>query len=580
MAGSGETGGTLSAVTTAVPGGRLSGVLTGVALGVGSLVVGGYLLPSWLLLGCGVVVAAVGSVLLASRRWVAAFDRLFGRRCTTPVWLLLSVGVVSALSLALYRIGQLAYDTAVWTGVLGVSISILVTTALSSRRGSVGRSRYRLPAWTLVVGLGATGCVAWGFVRTGSPTGAVFFAAFAVFFLYVWFVVPLAIYQRNGTDEAPPPVEPYPTVSVIVPAYNEEGYVGRCIDHVLASDYPEERREVLVVDDGSTDGTYEEAVRRAGPGVTVHSKPNGGKHEALNDGLERTTGDVVVIVDADSFVEPDALSNVVGTFQAAPETGGLASDVRVRNRRDGVTRLQTLEYVLGINTFRRAFDVFGAVPVVPGCLGAFRREALADAGGYDGDTLTEDFDVTVKVLKAGWDVRQTPGTVWTEAPYSWRDLYRQRLRWNRGNVEVLLKHRDVFFGDGTRYLHRLVFPFYLLTLLLVPFVSVAVLAAVGVSLASGHAAAVAGMLAYFLFLGCLLSVLALRLTGESVRLVPYFVPLVTVYPLFQAGVIAMSVLDVLRNADRRWASVSRWAQEATADRASPDGDASGGGSRH
>lgn len=550
------------------------GVTTAFALGVGSLLVGQYLLSSWLLLSCGAIIGSVGIILLASRRWRATFDRLFGYRCTAPVWLLISVGIVSATSSILYYIGELTYDTAVWAGVLSVSFSLLIVTTLANWSETISRSQYQLPAWMLVLGFSAAIFITWAFVRTGSLFGAVFFVAFVSFFFYIWFVVPLAVYHRNTADETTALVEPYPTVSVLIPAYNEEGYVGRCIDHVLAADYPEECYEVFVVDDGSTDGTYEEAMRRAGPRVTVHSKSNGGKHEALNYALERTTGEIVAIVDADSLIEPDALSNVVSPFQTDPSIGGVASDVKVRNRRDGVTRLQTLEYILGINTFRRAFDLFNAIPVIPGCLGAFRREALVDAGGYDDDTLTEDFDVTIKLLKAGWNVTQSGGIVWTEAPYSWRDLYRQRLRWNRGNIEVLLKHWDVFATDRSRYLHRLVFPFRLLSLLLAPFVSLAVLVAIGMSLLNGNAAAVAGMLTYFLLVGSLLSLFALRLEGESAMLVPYFAPLVTVYPLFQAGVCVMSVVSILRSRDRRWASVSRWAQESTLQRPAHDSDSS------
>ncbi|MFC5970157.1 glycosyltransferase [Halomarina salina] len=528
-----------------------------------SALVGGYLLPSWLLLSCGAITLVVGAVLLASRRWGPTFDRVFGLR--VPLWLCGAGGIVVVLSTVLHDAHALTVDSAFWVVVVGVSASTVLTT-LAFQRAAASGTGPRLPLWVGVVSIAAVGVVAWLTSSTGAVFAAVFFASFATFFLYLWFVVPLAVYQHRSEQATLGPTESLPTVSVLVPAYNEEGYVGRCIDHLLDSDYPAEKFEVLVVDDGSTDGTFEEARAYAGGQVTVHSTVNEGKHAALNYGLERTDGDIVVVVDADSFVQEDALSSAVATFQDE-EVGGVASDVRVVNRRNGVSRIQTLEYILGINTFRRAFDFFGAIPVVPGCLGAFRREALVEAGGYDGDTLTEDFDLTIKVLRAGWTVKHTTAKVWTEAPYSWRDLYRQRLRWNRGNLEVLWKHRDVFVSDDTRYLHRFVFPFYVLTMLLAPLVGVLMLVAVTVGLLSGNGSEIAGMLAFFAFVGSLVTVLALRLEGESLRLVPYALPLVVAYPLFQAVVIAMSAVYTLSDTDRDWASVKRMAQDQTADRA-------------
>ena len=540
------------------------GAVTALALVVCSVVVGGYLLPSGLLLGCGALTVVVGTALLASRRWRSTFDRVFGYRM--PLWLCGAGGIVVVLSLVLSNDHVLTLDNAFWVVVSGVSGSILLTT-LAGQRATARDTRLRLPLWLGVGSVAVVGAVAWLMSSTGTVFASVFFASFATFFVYLWFIVPLAVYQHRANVPTLDTTGPLPTVTVLVPAYNEEGYVGRCIDHVLASDYPAEKFEVLVVDDGSTDGTFEEARTRAGPQVTVHSEVNEGKHAALNYGLDHTDGDIVVVVDADSFVQRDALSSVVATFQGDGDAGGVASDVRVVNRRNGVSRLQALEYILGINTFRRAFDFFGAIPVVPGCLGAFRREALVDACGYDDDTLTEDFDVTIKVLRAGWTVRHTAAKVWTEAPYSWRDLYRQRLRWNRGNLEVLWKHRDVFVEDETRYLHRLVFPFYLLTMLLAPIVGVLALVAVALSLLSGNAGEIAGMVAFFAVVGGLLTVLALRLEGESLRLLPYAVPLVVVYPLFQAVVIAMSVVYVVTGTEPNWASVRRMAQDQSAERA-------------
>nr|WP_305794455.1 glycosyltransferase family 2 protein [Halomarina rubra] len=448
--------------------------------------------------------------------------------------------------------------------VVGVSASVFITTGASAVGHRLEPVSLTLWIVTLIAGAlaGSTLAGLW----TGEAGSPLFLAAFVVFFVYVWFVVPLAVYQRYTTTDDAYSETSLPTVSVIVPAYNEEGYVGRCIDHILASEYPSEKLDVLVVDDGSTDGTLTEAREHAGTAARVHTRPNSGKHAALNYGLEATTGEIVIIIDADSFVEPSALARIVTSFGTDSRVGGIASDVRVVNRQNSVSRLQTLEYVLGINTYRRAFDYFSAIPVVPGCLGAFRREALLEVGGYDNDTLTEDFDVTIKLLKAGWTIRHSSARVWTEAPYSWRDLYRQRVRWNRGNLEVLQKHADVFASDASRYLHRLVFPFRLGTMLLAPVVAVGVTIAVGLSVLTGNLETVAGMVTYFALVGTFLATLAIRLEGESLRLVPYAIPLVVAYPLFQAVVIAVSIAYTLSSHDRKWANVKRLAQDPVAER--------------
>lgn len=123
--------------------------------------------------------------------------------------------------------------------------------------------------------------------------------------------------------------------------------------------------------------------------------------------------------------------------------------MKVGNRGSFITNLQALEYVVGINTFRQAFDHVGLVSVVPGCLGAFRRETLEAVEGYSPDTLTEDFDLTVEILKRGQAVHMSEGVVYTAAPTTWRGLYRQRLRWFRGHVQTLLKHANVFGDPGT-----------------------------------------------------------------------------------------------------------------------------------
>jgi cellulose synthase/poly-beta-1,6-N-acetylglucosamine synthase-like glycosyltransferase len=536
------------------------GVLTGTIVSGASIAIGLYVLPVWLIALCVGMVVIAGGVLLASQRWSDAFDRLFAFSLDLPGWVVLSPIVCVALTLTVAQFVSLPPRALASAVLLGASISVSLT-AFSQDSDSNLIQRFRAPIWVLVIAATVVGTACAILVWSDSILTVTFFLALTVFFAYVGGIIPLATFHKSSQKKNKKAHSPYPQLSVLIPAYNEEGYVGRCIDAVIASDYPKEKFEIVVIDDGSEDGTYDEAKQRESvPNVSVHQKSNGGKHDALNYGLSHSSGDLVVVIDADSFIEKDALSLVAGAFQSNPEVGAIAGNVKVLNRESSITKLQTLEYILGINTFRRAFDFFGAIPVVPGCLGGFRREALEKVGGYEGDTLTEDFDVTLQILKEGWTVRQTSGTVWTEAPFSWKDLYRQRLRWNRGNLDVMFKHADVFANDDSKYVHRLVFPFRLVSMFLAPIASVAVIAAIALGLASGAYVTVVTMLGYFLVVGLILTALVLLMEGESLRLVPYAIPMAVVYRYFQSFSIGAAWLSFFKDSDQGWGSVRREAQ--------------------
>src|SRR5205085_6112923 len=170
---------------------------------------------------------------------------------------------------------------------------------------------------------------------------------------------------------------------------------------ILASNW--DKLEVIVLDDGSQDHTAQ-VVREAfadEPRVTLMSFENGGKARALNRGLARASGDVVVALDADTLFPPDTLARLARWF-ADPAIGAVAGNAIVGNRRNLITRWQALEYVTAQNLERRALAALGAVTVVPGAVGAWRRSALAELGGYPADTLAEDQDLTLAMQRAGW----------------------------------------------------------------------------------------------------------------------------------------------------------------------------------
>ncbi len=227
-------------------------------------------------------------------------------------------------------------------------------------------------------------------------------------------------------------------VSVIVPAWNErEGIVGT-VKSLVASTH---EVEVVVVDDASTDGTAAAVIDLKLPGVRVVRVPKGGKSAALNTGIALSSNPIVVMVDADTVVEPEAVHRLVQPF-ADPAVGAVAGNVKVGNRRRMVARWQHIEYVIGFNLDRRLYERFDCIPTVPGALGGFRKAAVQAAGGVTDDTLAEDTDLTIALHRAGWKVVFTEDArSWTEAPATISQLWRQRYRWSYGTMQALWKHR-------------------------------------------------------------------------------------------------------------------------------------------
>lgn len=237
-----------------------------------------------------------------------------------------------------------------------------------------------------------------------------------------------------------------PRVSVLIAAFNEETVIARTVDAVLRSDYPD--FEVIVVDDGSTDHTSRVMWERFGddPRVRLIRKENGGKASALNLGLTAVTGEIIVGIDADTIFMPQTIQMLARHFQD-PEVGAVAGNVKVGNPVNLLTRWQSLEYITGQNFDRRAFDYLNCITVVPGAVGAWRMSALFDAGGYLGDTLAEDTDLTYRVRRMGARIRtESRALAYTEAPENLADFSKQRFRWSFGTLQCLWKHRDAMLN--------------------------------------------------------------------------------------------------------------------------------------
>jgi cellulose synthase/poly-beta-1,6-N-acetylglucosamine synthase-like glycosyltransferase/spore germination protein YaaH/peptidoglycan/xylan/chitin deacetylase (PgdA/CDA1 family) len=270
------------------------------------------------------------------------------------------------------------------------------------------------------------------------------------------FIGTAAIYDRVREKMLGRPAEVAsykPKVAVLIPAYNEEKVIERTIRAALNNNYP--NLLVIVIDDGSKDRTLEVArtafaAEVAEGRVIILGKPNSGKAEALNYGIEHIgDAELFVGIDADTIIAWDAISRLVPHF-INPRVGAMAGNAKVGNRVNLWTRWQALEYITSQNFERRALDVLGAVSVVPGAIGAWRVSAVREAGGYHIDTVAEDADLTMALLRRGYRVEyEDMALAYTEAPTNANGLMRQRFRWSFGILQAVYKHRGVFARKGT-----------------------------------------------------------------------------------------------------------------------------------
>jgi poly-beta-1,6-N-acetyl-D-glucosamine synthase len=248
------------------------------------------------------------------------------------------------------------------------------------------------------------------------------------------------------SDRHEPDDEFHPPVSILVPAYNEGVMIEPAVRALLRMDYPV--YEIIVLDDGSTDDTYERALafegQWGGATVRVIRKSNSGKAATLNYGVQIAHFHYVLCMDGDSKITEDTLRRAVRHFRQ-PEVAAVAGNVKVVNRNSFWARVQALEYIEGLNMARRAQGFMRAVNIIPGPLGLFRRDVMIQVGGYDTDTYAEDADLTLKILAQGWRiVYEDRAVAWTEAPETLQALIKQRYRWTRGILQALRKRKHMF----------------------------------------------------------------------------------------------------------------------------------------
>jgi len=381
--------------------------------------------------------------------------------------------------------------------------------------------------------------------------------ALTVEFFSNFLALPLSIYHRHlELNMKESPIYRWPSIAIVVPAHNEEKVIERCIEAILEIDYP--KKEVIVVDDGSTDKTYRLATNYRAKGVKVLRRDKaGGKSAALNTGILAAKGEIIITCDADSMIGRGALRKIAMRFQD-PEVSAVAGNVKVLNRTNLVTNCQALEYLVNENIYRRVFDIFGVVPVVPGPLASFRKASLKEIGFYDRDTLTEDFDITVKLLKTQKVVQAlSDANVYTEAPSSWRDFIKQRTRWNRGTFQTIMKHRNVFGNPRFGYLRNLTFQYIILSMIFVPLVSVVSLITLFLAVLMGYGLQVLFVMAAFMLIQATYSFLAIMMDNEDQKLVLFSPLFVVGYKELRNFIKIKSLYDILSKKEMKWGTLTR-----------------------
>lgn len=472
---------------------------------------------------------------------------------------LVIAAVVLALELVLVAIVIPGYIAWICLILGAIAASYFLYAAREAQRSSIRKPSRHIPMLAILSILIIPVIVGWLTLYLGylSIATALLATALTIEFFSNYLALPLSVYHRHlELNMKLSPIHRWPLVTIVVPAHNEEKVIQRCIEAILEIDYP--KKEVIVVDDGSTDNTYQLASSYRTKGVKVIRRLEaGGKSGALNTGILIAKGEIIITCDADSMIARSALRKIVSRFQD-PTVTAVAGNVKVLNRTNLVTKCQALEYIVNENIYRRVFDIFGVVPVVPGPLASFRRKSLKEIGFYDRDTLTEDFDITVKLLKTQRVVQAlSDANVYTEATVTWKDFIKQRTRWNRGTYQTIMKHRNVFKNPRFGYLRNLTFQYIILSMYVVPLISVVSLAVIAWSLVTGYALQVLLVMGVFMLIQATYSFLAILMDDEDMKLLIYSPLFVIGYKEVRNFVKLKSLLDVILKREMKWGSLQR-----------------------
>jgi poly-beta-1,6-N-acetyl-D-glucosamine synthase len=284
--------------------------------------------------------------------------------------------------------------------------------------------------------------------------------SYVLLFISLYFEIFLLVtfFEGLGDRKSEKAISRFPTVTIIVPCFNEERTISGTLLSLLRLNYPKDRLSIMVVDDGSTDRTQETLKRFAKrPQIKVFKKENGGKFTALNFALERIESDLVGCLDADSYVDPEALRRIVAHFEDT-KTMAVTPAIKVWKPENILQRIQDAEYSLGL-VMRNVLAKIGAVYITPGPFSIFRREVFAKYGAYRHAHNTEDLEIGLRMQTNGLKVTNAHNAyVYTVTPTSVKKLYKQRVRWIHGFLENIKDYRSIFFNPRYRDLGLFVLP--------------------------------------------------------------------------------------------------------------------------
>ncbi|HEY8781637.1 MAG TPA: glycosyltransferase [Mucilaginibacter sp.] len=348
-----------------------------------------------------------------------------------------------------------------------------------------------------------------------------------------------------------------PPVSIIVPGYNEEITAIKTIQSLLKTDY--HLFEIIFVNDGSKDNTFELVNEAYGhhPLVQVLTKPNGGKASALNFGITHAQFDFVICIDADTQLKKDAVYHLMSYF-TDDEIGAVAGTVKVGNENNLITRWQSIEYITAQNMDRRAFDLINSITVVPGAIGAFCKSAIFNAGGFTYDTLAEDCDLTMRILKQGYVVKNCDEAIaYTEAPETLNGLLKQRFRWSFGVMQSFWKNKDALFNKKYKYFGMLGMPNILVFQIILPLFSPLADLFMIFGLFSDKPGKIIAYYVGFVLLDFIVAIIAFWMQKEDYKKLVYIIPQRFIWRQLMYYVLFKSVRRALKGELSGWGALKR-----------------------